>query len=443
MFDTLSDKLEQTVKRLRGLGKIDEQNIEEAVRDVRLALLEADVQFDVVRDFTERVKTQSLGQEVISSLTPEQHFIKIVRSELTHLMGDQPAELSLSAPPPVVFMLVGLHGSGKTTTTAKLAAYLKTHRRRTPYLVPADLSRPAAIEQLTVLGEQIGVPVHAPGAGTDPVKVCREARSEADRRGCDAVLIDTAGRLHIDDQLMDELTRLRDAVTPHQTLLVVDAMTGQDAVNVAEGFHQRLSLGGVVITKLDGDARGGAALSVRAVTGAPILFAGVGEKLDALEVFHPDRVATRILGMGDVLTLIEKAEQVYDEKEALQLQRKLRRNEFTLDDFREQLRAVRRMGAMGDLLSMVPGMKKMIRGMDMSAAEVELKRTEAIISSMTIEERGNAGVLNGSRRRRIAAGSGTSVADVNRFLKQFQQTKKMMKQMARQAGKGMPTEFGG
>jgi signal recognition particle subunit SRP54 len=302
--------------------------------------------------------------------------------------------------------------------------------------------RPAAVEQLTTLGEQIGVPVHPTPAGADPVAICREAREAAANRACDTVLIDTAGRLHIDEELMTELERIRAAVSPHQTLLVVDAMTGQDAVNVAGGFHRRLSLSGVVMTKLDGDARGGAALSIRAVTGAPILFAGTGEKLDALEVFHPDRMATRILGMGDVLTLIERAEQAYDEKEAVKLQRKLRRNEFTLEDFRDQLRAVRRMGAVGDLLNMIPGMKKLVKGVDMSQAETELKRTEAIINSMTREERDNAAIINGSRRRRIAAGSGTTVADVNRFLKQFQQTKKMMKQVARLAGKGMPPGLG-
>jgi signal recognition particle subunit SRP54 len=442
MFDSLSDKLEQTVKRLRGHGKISEGNIEEAVREVRVALLEADVQLEVVRDFTERVRTQSLGAEVLASLTPEQHFIKIVRSELTHLMGDRAVELNLSAAPPVVIMIVGLQGGGKTTTIAKLAHYLKTQRGRTPYLVPADVYRPAAVEQLTVLGEQIGVPVHPTPAGADPVDVSREARAAAANRACDVVLIDTAGRLHIDDELMRELENIRAAVEPHQTVLVVDAMTGQDAVNVANGFHSRLPLSGVIMTKLDGDARGGAALSIRAVTGAPILFAGTGEKLDALELFHPDRMATRILGMGDVLTLIERAEQAYDEKEALQLQRKLRRNEFTLDDFRDQLRAVRKMGAVGDLLSMIPGIKKLTKGLDMSTAETELKRTEAIINSMTHEERENAAIINGSRRRRIAAGSGVSVADVNRFLKQFQQTKKMMKHVARFAGKGMPPGMG-
>jgi signal recognition particle subunit SRP54 len=412
------------------------------VREVRVALLEADVQLEVVRDFTERVRTQALGQDVLISLTPEQHFIKIVRGELARVMGEQASELNLSATPPVVVMLVGLNGAGKTTTAAKLASWLAAHKKRRPYLVPADVYRPAAIEQLRTLGAQLGMPVHPTAPDADPVDVCRAATTAAANVACDVVLLDTAGRLHVDDELMDELAHIRAAVTPHQTLLVVDAMTGQDAVNVARGFHARVPLDGVIMTKLDGDARGGAALSVRAVTGAPILFAGIGEKLDAFEVFHPDRMATRILGMGDVLTLIERAEQVYDERQAAALEKKIRRNEFTLDDFRDQLRAVRRMGAVGDLLSMIPGMKKLTKGMDVASAEAELKRSEAIINSMTREERDNAAILNGSRRRRIAAGSGVSVAEVNKFLKQFQHTKKMMKHVVRAAGKGPPPGLG-
>jgi signal recognition particle subunit SRP54 len=443
MFDTLTEKFEQTVKRLRGHGKITERNVDDAVREVRLALLEADVHFQVVRDFTERVRQRALGQEVLASLTPEQHFVKIVRTELTSLMGETAAELPLNASPPVVIMLVGLHGSGKTTTVAKLAHYLRTQRKRSPYLVPADVYRPAAIEQLTTLGSQIGLPVHPTAPEADPVRVCQDARTEARNRGYDVVLLDTAGRLHIDDELMGELERIVKAVEPYQTILVVDAMTGQDAVNVASEFHRRLSLNGVIMTKLDGDARGGAALSVRAVTGAPLLFVGTGEKVDALEVFHPGRMATRILGMGDVLTLIEKAEQVYDQKQALKLQQKLRKNEFTLEDFAEQLQAVRRMGAIGDLLNLVPGMRKLTRGMDPSEAEGELKHIEAIISSMTKTERRNHAILNGSRRRRVAEGSGTSVEEVNQFLKQFAQTKKVMKHMTKLAGKGLPPGFPG
>jgi signal recognition particle subunit SRP54 len=443
MFDTLTEKFEQTVKRLRGHGKITESNVDEAVREVRLALLEADVHFQVVRDFTERVRQRALGQDVLASLTPEQHFVKIVRTELTSLMGENAAELSLSASPPVVIMLVGLHGSGKTTTVAKLAHYLRTQRKRSPYLVPADVYRPAAIEQLTTLGHQLDMPVHPTAADADPVRVCRDAYTEARNHGYDVVLLDTAGRLHIDDELMGELERIVKTVEPFQTILVVDAMTGQDAVNVASEFHRRLSLNGVIMTKLDGDARGGAALSVRAVTGAPLLFIGTGEKVDALEVFHPGRMATRILGMGDVLTLIEKAEQVYDQKQALKLQQKLRKNEFTLDDFAEQLKAVHRMGAIGDLLNLVPGMRKLTRGMDTAEAEDELKHIEAIISSMTKAERRNHAILNGSRRRRVADGSGTSVEEVNQFLKQFVQTKKVMKHMTKLAGKGLPPGFPG
>jgi signal recognition particle subunit SRP54 len=438
MFDALSEKFDQTIRKLRGIGKITERNVQDAVREVRLALLEADVQFQVVKDFTERVQSKALGQAVLASLTPEQQFIKIVNTELAVLMGGRVTPLDLAAPPPVAIMLVGLHGSGKTTTIAKLARYLKTEHGRTPYLVPADVYRPAAIEQLTILGKQIDCGVHPSHEGADPVAVSRDALTFAKNHGHDILLIDTAGRLHIDDELMDELQRLKGAINPHHIVLVVDAMTGQDAVNVASGFHGRLGLTGVILTKLDGDARGGAALSVRAVTGAPVLFAGTGEKLDALELFHPDRMATRILGMGDVLTLVEKVERAYDATQAVALQKKLRRNEFTLDDFRDQLRTVRKMGSMGDLLGMIPGMKKLTKGLDVGSAETELKRIEAIIGSMTNEERRNHLILNGSRRQRIALGSGTSVAEVNRFLKQFVQTKKVMKQMSKFAGRGMP-----
>ena len=436
MFDSLSEKFDQTIRKLRGAGKITERNVEDAVRDVRLALLEADVHFQVVKDFTDGVRTKALGQDVLASLTPEQQFLKIVKAELTALMGNQATALNLSAPPPVAIMLVGLQGSGKTTAVGKLARWLKTEHKRNPYLVPADVYRPAAIEQLTTLANQVDCAVHPSHEGADPVAVCRDALAFAKNHGHDVLLIDTAGRLHIDDALMEELERIKATIQPHQILLVVDAMTGQDAVNVAGGFHSRLGLSGVVLTKMDGDARGGAALSVRAVTGAPILFAGTGEKLDALEVFHPDRMATRILGMGDMMTLIEKAERVYDQQQAVALQKKLRRNEFTLEDFRDQLRAVRQMGSMGDLLAMIPGIKKFTRGMDMSSAEGELKQVEAIINSMTNEERRNHLILNGSRRQRIARGSGTTVADVNRFLKQFLQTKKMMKQMSKFTGRG-------
>jgi len=437
MFDTLSEKLESTIKRLRGQGKISERNIDEALREVRLALLEADVNFQVVKDFLDRVRAQAIGQEVLASLTPEQHFIKIVNAELCELMGGRAAVLDLSGPPPAIVMFVGLNGAGKTTSVAKLARYLMQHGRPAPYLVPADVYRPAAIEQLKTLAAQVGCPVHPSEVSADPVTLCRDAVAAARQQGNPTVLIDTAGRLHIDDELMAELERIKAAIKPNRTLLVVDAMTGQDAVNAATGFHQRIGLDGVILTKLDGDARGGAALSVRAVTGAPILFAGLGEKVEALEVFHPDRMASRILGMGDILSLIEKAERVYDQNQALALQQKLRRNEFTLDDFRDQIRAIRKMGNMADLLKMIPGMKKMMKGTELDGAEDELRHIEAIINSMTNEERRNHAVLNGSRRKRIALGSGTSVADVNRFLKQFVETKKVMKHMSKFVRPGM------
>jgi signal recognition particle subunit SRP54 len=437
MFESLSEKLDQTVKNLRGLGKVTEHNIDEAVRDVRLALLEADVNLQVVKDFTERVRTQAVGQEVLGSLTPAQQFIKIVDKELTGLMGGTAAALDLASPPPLPILVVGLNGAGKTTTTGKVARYLQTEHGRRPYLVPADVYRPAAIEQLTTLATQLDIPVHPSKQGADPIAISRDAVTFARNHGHDVVLIDTAGRLQINEELMQELERLKAAIQPHYIWLVVDAMTGQDAVQVAEGFHSRLGVSGVILTKLDGDARGGAALSVRAVTGAPIFFVGTGEKLDALEVFHPDRMARRILGMGDMLTLIEKAERAFDEKQAVALQKKMRRNQFTLEDFRDQLRVLRTMGSMGDLLGMIPGMKKFTRGLDPEAAEHELKRVEAIICSMTREERNNHLILNGSRRKRIAAGSGTTVAEVNRFLKQFTQTKKLMKQMSKSAGRGM------
>ncbi len=429
MFEAISDRFEHLIKQLRGHGKITARNVEDALRDVRMALLEADVNFHVVRSFVERVKTKALGQDVLTSLTPEQHFIKIVHQEMVELLGGQPTPFQLTASPPVVVMLVGLNGSGKTTTAAKLARWITHELGRKPYLTPADVYRPAAIEQLTRLGEQLGCPVHPTSAGEDPVAIAGAALALARRQAFDVVLVDTAGRLHIDDELMQELERMTAAVHPYHVLLVADAMTGQDAVNLATGFKSRLPLSGVILTKSEGDARGGAALSLRAVTGTPILFMGVGEKLDALEPFHPERIASRILGMGDVLSLIEKAERAYDRRQADVLERKLRRNEFDLADFRSQLHAVRRMGSIGDLLGMVPGIKRFTRGVNLGAAEREIKKAEAIIDSMTNAERRNALILNASRRRRIALGSGTSVADVNRLVKQFTQTKKMLKRL--------------
>ncbi|HSL92619.1 MAG TPA: signal recognition particle protein [Candidatus Limnocylindrales bacterium] len=437
MFENLTEKFQGVVKALRGQGRISEGNIEGALREVRLALLEADVNYNVVKDFTAAVKEKALGAEVLASLSPDQHFIKIVHAELAKMMGGQAQELDLARRPPVSVMLVGLQGSGKTTSCGKLALFLQK-KKRTPFLVPADVYRPAAIEQLKVLGSQIGIPVYDSHPGGDPVEICREAVRYAERNGYDTVLLDTAGRLHIDEELMEELRRIKGAVDPADILLVADAMTGQDAVNVARSFHQKLSLTGVVLTKLDGDARGGAALSIRAVTGAPIKFVGVGEKLDALEPFFPDRMASRILGMGDILTFVEKAQETIDEKEARELERKLRKSQFTLEDFREQLLRVRKMGSVEDLLGMIPGMGGKLKELKGAAPdEAELKRTLAIIDSMTREERNNVKVLNGSRRKRIALGSGTTVQEVNRLLKNFQQAEQMIRRFS-QAGNRKP-----
>jgi signal recognition particle subunit SRP54 len=442
MFDTLSDRLEGVFKRLRGQGRVTERNIEEALREVRLALLEADVNIKVVRDFIEHVKHKALGQEVLASLTPEQHFIRFVAIELREMMGGSARELDLKVKPPVKILLVGLQGSGKTTSSAKLARFLKDERKRHPLLVSTDVRRPAAMEQLRVLGAQIGVPVLETRETEDPIEIGSRALARAETAGYDAVIFDTAGRLQIDEELMDELGRLRAAVQPHHILLVADAMTGQDAVNVAQGFHDRLKISGLVLTKLDSDARGGAALSVRAVTGAPILFAGTGEKLAALEIFHPDRLASRILGMGDVLTLIEKAQQSYDQTKAKELERKFKKNEFTITDFAEQLRTLRKMGSLGDLLGMIPGLKKIAGQADSEEAKRELVRIQAIIDSMTLQERNNHLVLNARRRLRIASGSGTSVQEVNRFIKQFEQTRKMMKKFTKGSGRDMMRGLG-
>jgi signal recognition particle subunit SRP54 len=440
MLESLSEKFETIFKKLRGEARVREAHVEETLREVRLALLEADVNVQVVKQFTEAIRRQALGQEVLQSLTPAQQIIKIVHQELVALMGETGRGLDLSAAPPVPIMLVGLQGSGKTTTVGKLARYLKLEKGRNPYLVPADVQRPAAIEQLRLLGEQVGCAVHPSRSDQNPVAICRTALTVAKNQGYDVCLFDTAGRLHIDEQLMQELADIREAVSPHGILLVADAMTGQDAVNVARGFHERLGLTGVILSKMEGDARGGAALAIRAISGAPILFLGIGEKLDALEAFYPDRLASRILGMGDVLSLIERAERAFDQKEAEKLERKLRRAEFSLEDFRDQLRAMKKMGSIGDLIGMIPGLGKMARALDGGKAEKDLARVEAIINSMTRQERQNPNLLNAGRRRRVALGSGTSVADINRFLKQYAQMKKMMKKFTggRGLGLGLP-----
>jgi signal recognition particle subunit SRP54 len=436
MFEALTEKLELTFKKLKGQGKISEKNIQDALREVRIALLEADVNFKVVKSFLESVSVKAMGQEVMRSLTPEQHFISIVRDELITLLGERQHDLDLKASPPVVVMLVGLQGSGKTTTAAKLGYYLKREKRRNPYLVPADVYRPAAIDQLKILGSSLNIPVHPSTADQSPVEICRQALQEAKSRFHDTLLIDTAGRLHIDEELMQEVMAIKQAVQPHHILMVTDAMTGQDAVNQAQGFNDRIEITGIILTKLDGDARGGAALSMRQVVQKPILFAGVGEKPEAFEPFYPDRLASRILGMGDVLSLIEKAQSVYEEKEALKIER-LAKNQFSLEDFQTHLRSLGKMGSIGEVLDMIPGGKNLSQKMDMSQAEKQLKQVDAIINSMTPEERRQPALLNGSRRRRIARGSGTSVTEVNRMIKQFLEMKKMLQRMTKLGPRGL------
>ncbi|MGA7144562.1 MAG: signal recognition particle protein [Desulfobacterales bacterium] len=439
MFENLSDKLNAVFKKLKGHGKLTEKNIEEGLREVRMALLEADVHYGVVKRFISGIKERSLGKEVMSSLTPGQQVVKIVNEELTGLMGGMLEELNLSGSVPVSIMLVGLQGSGKTTTAGKLAVFLRKKGRK-PYLVPADIYRPAAIEQLNKLGQQLSVPVFPSSPDMDPVQICLEARTTAHQTGCDTVLIDTAGRLHIDEVLMEELRRIKAAVNPAEILLVADAMTGQDAVNIAKSFNDTLDIGGVVLTKMDGDARGGAALSIKSITDKPIKFIGVGEKLSDLEAFHPDRMSSRILGMGDVLTIIEKAQAVVDEKKAAELEKKLRKNAFTLEDFRDQMIQIRKMGSMSDLIKMIPGMGNMKQLKNMEVDENELVKIEAIINSMTPQERRQHTLIKGSRRKRIAKGSGTSVQDINKLLKNYTQIMKMIKKLNQggMRGMGMP-----
>jgi len=427
-FEGLAAKLQATFRRLRGKGKLSERDVKAALREIRLALLEADVNFRVVKDFVARVQERAVGQEVMSSLTPAQQVIKIVHEELTQLMGGSEARIAVAPHPPTVVMLVGLQGSGKTTTAAKLALRLR-QSGRSPLLVAADTQRPAAIEQLQVLGERLEIPVFSLGTKASPVEIARQAVAAAKAKGRDVVLIDTAGRLHVDTELMAELRQIRTAVRPTEILLVVDAMTGQDAVAVAETFNELLDIDGVILTKLDGDTRGGAALSVRAVTGKPIKFVGMGEKLEALEVFHPERMASRILGMGDVLTLIERAQAQLDEQQARQLERKLRTADFTLEDFLEQLQQLRSMGPLDELLAMLPGFAARKQLKNLQVNDRELVKIEAIINSMTREERLNPEIIDGSRRRRIARGSGTRVQDVNRLLKQFKETRRLLKRL--------------
>jgi signal recognition particle subunit SRP54 len=428
LFESLSEKLQSVFKKLKGKGTLSEQDVNDALREVRLVLLEADVNYKVVKDFIARVKERAVGQEILESLSPAQHVIKVVNEELTALLGGGDSEFKFSPRPPTIIMLAGLQGSGKTTTAAKLANLMKKQGRR-PLLVAADVYRPAAIKQLQVLGGQLQVPVFSLGERQDPVAIAKAAVSSASSGGHDVVILDTAGRLHIDEELMGELSRMKAEVSPHQILLVIDAMTGQDAVNVAGQFNSLLEVDGFVVTKLDSDARGGAALSIKAVTGKPIKFAGVGEKMDALEEFHPERMASRILGMGDVLSLIEKAEAAMDQKTAEELERKLRENKFDFNDYLEQLQQMRKMGPLDQLINMIPGMNaKQLAGVEID--ESQLSRVEAIIRSMTNDERRHPEIVNGSRRRRIAAGSGTSVQEVNRLINQFEQMRKMMRGIA-------------
>lgn len=428
-FEGLADRLQKTIQKITGKGKVSEADVKEMTREVRLALLEADVNFKVVKDFVNRVKERAIGQEVMESLTPGQQVIKVVKDELSQLMGGEQSKIAVSQKPPTVIMMVGLQGAGKTTTTGKLANHLRKKHNRKPLLVAADIYRPAAINQLQTLGKQLDMPVFEKGTEANPVDIAKEAIEHAKQEHLDYVLIDTAGRLHVDENLMDELRQVKDAVSPDEIFLVVDAMTGQDAVNVAESFNEQLDVTGVVLTKLDGDTRGGAALSIKAVTGKPIKFAGMGEKLDQLEPFHPERMASRILGMGDVLSLIEKAQENVDEKKAKQLEEKMRTMSFTFEDFLEQMQQVKSMGPLDEILNMIPGMNKMKGMKNVQIDEKQIGHVEAIIQSMTIEERQNPDIMNGSRKKRIAKGSGTSVAEVNRLLKQFEDMKKMMKQM--------------
>jgi len=436
MFDFLHDKIDSALKKIRGRGALSAGDVETTMKEVRTALLEGDVHFKVAKDFCGRVTEKAVGEAVLKSLSPDQQIIKIVHEELTSMMGGEAAELNLQSAPPVVIMLVGLQGSGKTTTSAKLARLLKDSYKRSPLLVPADVYRPAAIEQLKTLGASLNIPVFDSSPTDKPLDISIRARDYAAKNMCDVVIIDTAGRLQIDNALMDELKHISAAVAPVETLLVADAMTGQEAVNVAQGFDQTLPLTGLILTKLDGDARGGAALSMRAVTGKPIKFVGIGEKSDALEPFHPERMASRILGMGDVLTLIEKASQQVSLEDSADLEKKFRKEQFTFEDFLSQMKMIKKMGSISSLASMIPGLNKVAKQIDPEKQQREFTKLEAIILSMTHQERRNHEIIDGSRRRRIAKGSGTSVEDVNKLLKQFVEMRKMMKQLMKM-GPGM------
>lgn len=444
-FEGLAERLQGTIKKITGKGKVSEQDVKEMAREVRLALLEADVNFRVVKTLINRIKERAVGQEVMESLTPGQQVVKVVKEELTSLMGDEQSKIAVSDRSPTVIMMAGLQGAGKTTTTGKLANYLRKNYNRTPMLVACDIYRPAAINQLETLGKQLDLPVFSMGTETSPVDIATKAIEKAKEDHHDYVIIDTAGRLHVDNELMDELSQIKQEVKPDEIFLVVDSMTGQDAVNVAESFNDQLDITGVILTKLDGDTRGGAALSIKAVTDKPIKFAGMGEKLDQFEAFHPDRMASRILGMGDVLTLIEKAQTDVDEKQAKALEEKMRTMSFTFDDFLEQMGQVKNMGPLDELMAMIPGANKMKGLKNAQIDERQIDQIEAIIRSMTKSERQDPGIMNASRKKRIAKGSGTTVSQVNRLLKQFNEMQKMMKQMTNmqkgKKGKGFKLPF--
>jgi len=426
MFDNLSDKLQRIVKKMKGETRINESSLKEMMREVKLALLEADVNYKVVKEFIANVETKALGKDVMDSLTPGQQVVKIVRDELTEMLGGSESKLNISSRPPTIIMLVGLQGSGKTTLTAKLANYLRKQGKK-PLLVACDVYRPAAIAQLKTLGNSLNIPVYSEEDSKDVPQIAKNALKEANSKLCDVLLLDTAGRLQIDNELMDELINVKKEVKPHEIMLVVDSMTGQEAVNVSATFNETLGIDSLTLTKLDSDTRGGAALSVKYVTGKPIKFASVGEKLNELDIFHPDRIASRILGMGDVLSIIDKAEEAFDEKEAEELEKRIRKNEFTLDDYLKQMQKIRKMGSFKQILGMLPGIPKEIRNAEID--EKQLLKIEAIIQSMTIKERKNPKILDGSRRKRIAKGSGNKVEDINRFMNQYEQMRKMMKQM--------------
>ncbi|MCX7769927.1 MAG: signal recognition particle protein [Proteobacteria bacterium] len=442
MFDSLTDKLGQVFKKLRGHGKITESNITEALREVRIALLEADVHLKVVKEFLDKVKEKALGQEVLNSVTPAQQFIKIVADELVNVLGSQTSELDFSGKPPVVIMLVGLQGSGKTTQAAKLALFLRNKKRK-PGLVCLDIYRPAAYDQLKKLAGQISVPFFEYDKPKDPLNIAKESLIFADKQGLDTLIFDTAGRLHIDQELMDELKTLRNNIKINEVLLVVDSMIGQEALNVAEKFNQEIKLTGLVLTKLDGDARGGAALSAKIVTGVPIKFAGIGEKLNALEVFHPDRMASRILGMGDVISYVEKVQEVVEKEKAIEWQQKLKKGSFTLEDFREQFKYLKKMGSIESIMSFIPGMNKLKKEIDWDKIEKDFKRMNAIIDSMTLKERRNPDIINGSRKRRIAMGSGTTVQEVNTLLKNYFEAKRIFTQIKKKGEKNFLRGIGG